>query len=218
MNIRGKRITLRAIEAEDLPLLHAWLNRPEIASGLGDIHFPSSRAQQLKWFERAQTDERTIRLAVQDAEGVLLGYTGFWNIHWRDRRAEHALVVGDARYQGRGFGREIIMTAARYAFEEMDLYRLDANILETNPASLKAYQSCGYRIEGTLRGHALRRGRRVNRLLLGLLAEEYFALVRASNYWDEAGTDEEATDATRAARDDEAAAQGEEAAGGGEGA
>jgi RimJ/RimL family protein N-acetyltransferase len=186
MNIRGKRIILRAIEAEDLSLLQAWLNQPELAGSLGDVHFPSSRSQQLKWFERIQADERTIRLAVVDLEGVLLGYTGFWNIHWRDRRAEHALVVGDVRYQGQGFGREIIMTCARYAFEEMGLYRLDANILETNESSRKAYEACGYRIEGTLREHALRGGQRVNRLVLGLLAKEYYALAEANRYWEDA--------------------------------
>jgi RimJ/RimL family protein N-acetyltransferase len=186
MNISGKRITLRAIEAEDLPLLHAWLNQPDIAFGLGDVHFPSSRSQQLKWYERIQADERTLRLAVQDREGTLIGYTGFWNIHWRDRRAEHALVVGDAAHKGKGFGREIIMTSARYAFEEMGLYRLDANILETNAASQKAYEACGYSVEGTLRAHALRGGQRVDRILLGLLATEYFALVEANHYWQEA--------------------------------
>jgi RimJ/RimL family protein N-acetyltransferase len=200
MNIRGKRIILRAIEAEDLQMLHAWLNEPSIALGLGDLHFPSSRSQQSKWFERIQADRDTIRLAVQDwQEGTLIGYTGFWNIHWRDRRAEHALVVGNARYQGRGFGREIIMTSARYAFEEMDLHRLDANILETNAASRKAYEACGYKVEGVLREHALRGSQRVNRLLLGLLASEYHALVQEGRYWDEdeeAGAGESKGDAT----------------------
>src|SRR5262249_49246805 len=59
-----------------------------------------------------------------------------------------------------------------YAFEEMGFHRLEATILETNRASLAAYQACGYRVEGTLREHALRGGARVNRLVLGLLASE----------------------------------------------
>lgn len=184
MNIRGKRIILRAIEAEDLPTLHTWSNDPDVVRGLGDIHFPSSRCQQERWFERTQTHERTIRLAIQHTDGPLIGYTGFWNIHWRDRRAEHALVIGDSAYWGQGYGREVILTSARYAFEEMGLYRLDATILETNTASLKAYQACGFQIEGTLRGHTLRGGERVNRLMLGLLASEYFAWVEETRYWD----------------------------------
>ena len=184
MNIRGKRIILRAIEAEDLPVLHTWSNDPDVVRGLGDIHFPSSHWQQERWFERIQANERTIRLAIQDIGGSLIGYTGFWDIHWRDRRAEHAVVIGDSVYRGQGYGREVILTCARYAFEEMGLYRLDATILETNVASLKAYQACGFQIEGVLRGHALRGRERVNRVMLGLLATDYFAWVEDTGYWD----------------------------------
>jgi RimJ/RimL family protein N-acetyltransferase len=184
MNIRGKRILLRAIETHDLPLLHQWANNPDLASGLGDIHFPSSAWQQERWFERIQASETTIRLAIQICANQLIGYTGFWNIHWRDRRAEHAVLIGDSNCRGQGYGREAILTCARYAFEEMELHRLDAYILESNIASLKSYQACGFQIEGTLREHALRGGRRINRLILGLLAEDYAAWVKQTAYWE----------------------------------
>lgn len=184
MNFRGKRIIVRAIETGDVPLLHSWFNDPDLVSGLGDIHFPSSLRQQERWHERSQTDERTIRLAVQMIEGPLIGYTGFWNIHWRDQRAVHAVVIGDPEYRGKGFGCEVILTCARYAFEEMGLYRLDAGILETNTASLKAYRESGFQIEGTLREHTLRAGIRVNRVLLGLLKREYYELIEKTRYWN----------------------------------
>lgn len=189
MNIKGKRILIRAIEPGDLSSLHTWLNTPEIARALGDIHFPSSRQQQDKWLERVQNDEHNIRLAVQDERGEFIGYTGFWHIHWRDRRAEHGVLIGDSHSQGKGYGREIIMTCARYAFEEMDLHRLEAVILESNAASLKSYQACGYQIEGVMREHALRAGQRVNRVLLGLLASDYSKLMQANDYWAATGED-----------------------------
>jgi RimJ/RimL family protein N-acetyltransferase len=175
MNVCGKRIVLRALESQDLPLLHQWANDPGLAYGLGDIHFPSSTRQQEQWYERIQSDNTTIRLAIQATPGKLIGYTGFWNIHPRDRRAEHSVLIGDPGSRGLGFGRETILTCCRYAFQEMDLYRLDAYILENNAASLKSYQSCGFQVEGTLRGHAVRGGRRVARLVLGLLATDYAA-------------------------------------------
>jgi RimJ/RimL family protein N-acetyltransferase len=185
MNIRGKRVVLRAVEAQDLPVLHKWHNDPSLTNSLGERHFPSSLYQQERWYERIQTDERTIRLIAQDLQGAPVGYTGFWDINWRDGRAEHALLVGEDAAQGRGLGREIILTCARYAFGEMGLHRLDASILETNEKSRKAYEACGYRVEGVLREHALRGGERVNRLVLGLLSEEYFKLIEATRYWEE---------------------------------
>jgi len=184
MNIRGKRILLRAISIDDLPLLHGWFNDPEIAPGLGDAHFPSSLFHQEAWFKRALEDEATVRLAVEHMDATLIGYTGFWEISWRDGRAEHAVVIGSAHNRGKGYGREVIATCCRYAFEEMGLYRLDARVLETNRASLRAYQACGFQIEGTLRQHALRGGQRINLVLLGLLASEYASWVQRTHYWE----------------------------------
>lgn len=187
MNIQGKRITLRAIESGDLTTLHAWFNDPDIAGGLGGIHFPSSLNQQEKWFERIQSDDTTIRLAVQNREGQLVGYSGFWQIDWRDRRAEHALVVSK-EFQGRKYGQEIIMTCARYAFEEMGLHRLEATVLETNQPSLKVYRSCGFKDEGALRDHALRGGQWVDRTLLSLLEDEYREMTAKTHYWESEGS------------------------------
>ena len=42
MNIKGKVVTLRALEMEDLPLLTKWSNAPEIWYNLGGWHFPYS--------------------------------------------------------------------------------------------------------------------------------------------------------------------------------
>ena len=50
MNIRGKKVVLRAIERQDLELLHKWSNDPEINYMLGGWHFPSSMQDQEKWF------------------------------------------------------------------------------------------------------------------------------------------------------------------------
>ena len=183
MNIQGKRIILRAIESADLPTLHLWFNDPDIAAGLGGIHFPSSLTQQEKWFERIQADDTTIRLSVQNQTGQLVGYSGFWQIDWRDRRAEHALVVGK-EFQGRKYGQEIIMTCARYAFEEMGLHRLEATILETNEASLKTYTNCGFKVEGSLREHALRGGRWIDRKVVSLLETEYQSSTNSQSYWE----------------------------------
>lgn len=183
MHILGKRTILRAIEKEDLATLHKWFSDPEVASQLGDVRFPSSRDGQDQWFQRIQNDEHTIRLGVQQLDGPLIGYAGFWNVHWRDRRAEIAYLIGDAAFRGQGYGREAIATLARYAFAEMDLFRLDATALETNRRSVDALTACGFQIEGVLRSHALRGGQRTGRVLLGLLATEYFEWTRQTDYW-----------------------------------
>jgi RimJ/RimL family protein N-acetyltransferase len=172
MSIPGKRLFLRALEETDLPHLHKWQNDPDITRQLADWHFPSSYHQQKKWYERVQDERETIRLAVVLNEGPVIGYSGFWHIHWRDRWAEHAILIGESEYRSQGYGREVISTCVRYAFAEMGLRRVEAKILETNALSLKAYQACGFQVEGVLRQRSLRQGSWINTVVLGLLAAD----------------------------------------------
>ena len=170
MNIVGSRITLRAIELEDLSLYHSWSNDPEICNRLGDVHFPSSKWQQERWYERIQSDQDTIRLSIELRDHKLIGYTGFWNIHWWDKRAEHAVCIGDKEYWNKGYATEAIQLCLDYGFLEMGLHRMEAGILADNEASLKTYTKCGFEVEGILKDHALRHGKRVDRVLVGILA------------------------------------------------
>ncbi len=175
MLIRGQNIILRAIEKSDLPQLLEWSNDPEIAVHLGEIHFPTSQSQEERWFERIDSDQNNIRLAVLDGGSRLIGYSGYWNINWRARHAEHAVVIGEREKHRFGYGSDVIRASARHAFEHLDLYRLYCHILSTNTASIACYQRCGFQIEGTLRQHQYRSFQRVDQLVLGLLADEFQA-------------------------------------------
>ena len=57
MNIKGKKVVLRALEKSDLPLIQKWSNDPEIQYWLGGWHFPSSMAIMEKWFERISENQ-----------------------------------------------------------------------------------------------------------------------------------------------------------------
>ena len=139
---------------------------------LGDIHFPSSRWQQERWYERTQNAQETIRLSIEHRDGEVIGYTGFWNIHWRDGRAEHAVCIGDKSYWNQGYASEAIQMCLDYGFQEMGLHRMEASILADNEASIKAYAKCGFKLEGTLKEYALRQGKRIDRLIMGILAPQ----------------------------------------------
>jgi RimJ/RimL family protein N-acetyltransferase len=173
MRINGKKIVLRAIEKADLPQLLSWSNDPEIALQLGEIHFPTSQSQQERWFERIDADETNIRLAVVNTNDELLGYTGYWNLNWRARHAEHAVVIGNRDSRGGGCGSDVIRTCAKHAFEQLGLHRLYCNILTSNSGSVACYKRCGFKVEGHLREHQFRNNMRIDQLILGLLAHEF---------------------------------------------
>ncbi|MBN1269156.1 MAG: GNAT family N-acetyltransferase [Kiritimatiellae bacterium] len=172
MNLKGERILIRAIERGDLSLLQRWFNDEQAVAQLGDLHMPSSLLQQERWYERIQADTENARWMVQDENGGAIGYTGLWHLNWRCRRAEHGLLLGEAESRGRGYGREIVRTCVRYAFDVLGLHRVESRILEENTASIRLYEQCGFVREGLLRDDDFRDGQFVNRVVLGLLAGE----------------------------------------------
>ncbi len=55
------------------------------------------------------------------------------------------------KYQGRGFGREAFAEKIRFAFEDLNLRRLDNGFFKGNSASLAMQERFGYKLEGARR-------------------------------------------------------------------
>ena len=75
------------------------------------------------------------------------------------------------------YGKDVVFTIMKYAFEELQLNRLDGTILESNVASQKLYiDKCGWTVEGVRRNYIFKNNMYHNQLVLGILREEYFNL------------------------------------------
>lgn len=187
MNIRGKLVQLRAIESEDLPLLHKWSNDPEINYKLGGWHFPSSMQDQHKWYQSLNLNNNNQRFSI-DADGYgLIGMANLTDINWKDRNAFHGILLG-SDFRGKGFGKDVVMAIMRYAFEELGLERLDTTIIEYNQPSINLYTNkCGWQIEGTKKRFYHRKNSFWDMLILGILKSDYLQLIDQNGYWEKEG-------------------------------
>ncbi|MGH8439205.1 MAG: GNAT family N-acetyltransferase [Pseudomonas sp.] len=176
MSIRGQRILLRALELEDLPLLHQWSNDEALWSLLGGWHFPTSREAQRDWLLSLKGDALNQRFGIEVAGHGLIGTANLVAIDWKNGTAEHGMMIGDSSLRGQGYGTEVIATVMRYAFDELGLSRLSTTIIEYNEASLATYtRKTPWLIEGVQRQWYYRKGQRWDRILLGVSAAEYRA-------------------------------------------
>ena len=187
MNILGKYVVLRAIEKDDLDQLHQWANDTATQDVIGNIHFPSSRDYQNTWYEKLQTDTLNQRFAISVPELGLLGISSIINIDWRNRRAWHGIVLGDKDIRGKGLGIDTVMATMRYAFDEMNLERLDGSIIEYNTISFSMYcNKLGWKVEGRRRNYYYRHGRFYDQIIVGITKHDYRELLNTNKYWDEA--------------------------------
>lgn len=185
MNIQGKKIVLRAIEREDLPLLQKWANDTEIQYWLGGWHFPTNSNDQEKWFNNLNVNSNHQRFIIETKDLGVIGTANLVDIDWKNKNAFHGMMLGDKDIRGKGYGAETVMTIMRYAFEELGLNRLDGSMIEYNEPSLKMYvEKCGWKEEGKQRNWYFRKNRYWDRVIVGITNKDYCELLKNTNYWN----------------------------------
>jgi len=186
MSIEGKLVRLRAIEEEDLVFLRDLHEDPVNSAMLVGWSFPLSMLDQARWYHASVDDSRTHRFIIERKDThALLGFTGLWDIDWKDRLAGAGIALSsDSSVRRQGFGIDAYMAMTRYAFDELGLHRLESDIIEYNKASMALHKKCGWLVEGVRRQSVFRGGRFWDLVHVSILADEYRSVVARTGYWE----------------------------------
>jgi RimJ/RimL family protein N-acetyltransferase len=188
MNIKGKNVTLRAIEKDDLPILHKWANDPEIWNMLGGWHFPSSMDTMEKLFFNYMHDHLNQRFAIEVSDMGIIGTANLVDIDWKNNHAFHGMMLGDKNIRGKGYGVDAIMAIMRYSFEELHLQRLDGSMIEYNEISLNIYcKKLCWKEEGRQRDWYFRKNKYWDKIIVGVTKKDYLEHIISTNYWGNYG-------------------------------
>lgn len=172
--IRLGEVVLRRPEPEDIEALYQQKNDPEIASLLGGFSNGYSREDLRRWMEshRARSDEVLWVIALPDGDRCL-GHVGLYQIDYRIRSAEFAIMLGDRSVWGRGLGKRCTQFMVEYGFRNLNLNRVSLQVLASNPRALQLYRSLGFREEGCLRQAQFKNGEYIDVILLSVLSSEF---------------------------------------------
>lgn len=108
-----------------------------------------------------------------EIEGRLVGEIKLHSFNVQDRRASMAVAIYDPTLLGKGIGSEAIRLLTGHAFMEMKLHRIGIRVLAYNTRAIRAYEKCGFVVEGRERETAFVNGMWHDDLMMGLLATEY---------------------------------------------
>ncbi len=173
--ILGQKVRLRAIERADLPTFVRWLNDPEVLHYLL-MYMPMSLAEEEKWFEGQlqKQDGRVFAIeAINGDQAVHIGNIGIHDVDWKNRVAEVGIVIGEKDYWGQGYGTDALKTLLRFAFQEMNLHRIQLRVHDYNARAIRCYEKCGFQHESRQRDALFRDGEYHDVLLMSILAEEF---------------------------------------------
>lgn len=184
MNIYGKKVVLRAMEKEDCELVREMFNDPEIENLVVGWAFPLSRFSQEKWYE-AHHNDQNFRFIIETEQDGAIGVATLLDIDWKNRMAQHGIKLAKGDYRGKGYGKDSVMAIMRYAFDELNLNRLNGSWFEDNISSKTMYMKCGWKEEGIRRKYIFKRGKYRDLIETGVLASDYYELIKENHYWDD---------------------------------
>jgi RimJ/RimL family protein N-acetyltransferase len=171
--IEGERLYLREVRLEDVTdTYYDWLNDPQVCQYLETRFYPQSKKAIENYVSRFLEDPSSVFLAIilkNDARHI--GNIKIGPINWIHRFADIALVLGDKPSWGNGYGTEAIRALVRYAFDILNLHRLQATIYANNHASLRAFTKAGFQEEGILRKKRFHAGKYVDEKVFSILNE-----------------------------------------------
>lgn len=165
-----ENLQIRSMAEEDLAMVLAWRNHPEVRRFMFTQH-EISLAEHTQWFMRAVQDNSRRLLIVQE-QGSPIGYVHFSNVE-RGGVADWGFYARpDAP---KGTGRKLGTLALDYAFGQLALHKVCGQAIDTNHASIQFHERLGFKREDVLRDQKRVNFQYETLICFGLLAHEWQA-------------------------------------------
>jgi RimJ/RimL family protein N-acetyltransferase len=170
------KVRFRALEREDLKLLHVWENDSELImySRSRPMNFVSI-AQLEKQFEDWTKDEKDFRFIVELVDsGEPIGIARLERQDWGNVKSiDVGTYIGRKELWGKGLSRDITVGLMEMAFNQLNAERCQAWSVEYNRRAHKALEACGFKKGGALRETSYVNGRKWSSFHFDILKEEY---------------------------------------------
>ncbi|WP_246258766.1 GNAT family N-acetyltransferase [Kroppenstedtia pulmonis] len=170
--LMGEQVRLTAIAERDLSAI-VRLYEDSSFLRLYDAKpaAPRSEVQIREWMK--ETSHRCFRFAIRPVDGeTILGVVELGDILWNHRTSWISIGLS-AEYQGKGFGSETLRLAMGFAFNELNLFRVQLTVFSYNRNAITLYERLGFIREGTFRQFLNRDQKRHDMFLYGILKDEW---------------------------------------------
>ena len=174
MNLKGRKVTLRAIEPSDLEFLRSMMNDKDISETVIGLSFPVSSTMQQRWYQSSLEDQNNYKFIIETEKDGVVGLVSMGNINWIDRVVHSTgIKVDSKRITESGIALDAMTTMFKFIFYQLNLNRIEGTVLVENIKANALNKLLGYTIEGTLRQAVYRDGKYYDVYFLSMLKEDF---------------------------------------------
>ena len=145
--LKGNTIYLRALEPNDLDFVYEMENDESIWE-ISNTQTPYSRFLIRQYLENAQQDiyeAKQLRLAIcKNDDFSAIGLIDLFEFDPKNNRAGIGILIKNIENRTQGFGSEALELLIDFAFQQLNLNQLFANINPENKASMGLFAKFGF--------------------------------------------------------------------------
>ena len=127
------------------------------------------------WIEFHNNNPEELLLVIEDTDACkLIGHIGLYKIDHIARKAEIGILIADDGSRGKGYGTKLTKLLIDYAFMQLRLHKVTAEVLKENVPSLAMFKKCGFSVDGCMRDDVYKNDRYYDVISLSILSSEYY--------------------------------------------
>ncbi|HSH03060.1 MAG TPA: GNAT family protein [Anaerolineae bacterium] len=174
--LKGERVRLRPLVAADAAVMWAHIDNPVVNRLTGTQGRFTLAQVEAYCAGLAEADDRAdYGIEIEGAEAYI-GEAVLNEIDRVNRVANYRIAIYEERFFGQGYGTEATRLMLQYAFEFLNLHRVELEVYAFNARAAHVYEKVGFRREGVRREVLLWDGEYYDAIVMGLLKREWQVL------------------------------------------
>ena len=102
-----------------------------------------------------------------------VGVAFIHSIDMSDKHGRYAVGIYNSCNWEHGYGQEITRAVLQYAFNKLDLHKIDLRVLAYNTRAISSYKKSGFVIDGVLRDNAFINQQWHDDIIMSILKSEF---------------------------------------------
>jgi len=131
------------------------------------------RNEMNQWIDNKEIALFTI---CRKEDELAVGQAAFVRIDQVSRAAVYYIAIYDSQYWSKGYGKESTELMLSYAFDILNLNRIQLHVSVENERGVLVYKKSGFQLEGTLRQAMYHHNRYVDFYVMGILRKDYYEM------------------------------------------
>ena len=148
VRLKGEHVNLCILRTDDeaIDLYTKWENDETINHYVGNHNTMYQRSEEKEWAEKKRNEHQLeFNIIEKDSQKLI----GNCNLYYNNISAYLGILIGEESGRDKGYGTEVIKLLVKYAFETLNMHRVELNVNGENERAIRCYKKAGFKVCAT---------------------------------------------------------------------